>query len=427
MNYERVIAYDFPRSGVTALHDGSSINRRHNEAKKIVRRKKEKEILGEDVPGNGQDGLLFSNETGELVHKARYKLSAKRKTRKAGDQYTLSSASGRKIRNKCAAFFHAGARAFITLTFIQDLTDKKALDCLKNILHQWRKDRINKPDFNYLWVAERQHNGRIHFHIMVNDYFNIEKENTRWIRIQYNAGLKFKNTKKNFTFEREHIEAWEKKGRLQEILNPFDIEKINTQSHLSYYLTKYITKTANNEDKASFDFLPWGCSNNISNMYTGTSIMPEVFFEATTEENTLIVEKQFIRKSTGEVVEPGTQIIPQIHKNDWAISINILNRPHFHSWLYDVKNLNKKIAAGERPPVVEYDADHYFNDFCRRVTQQEFEALAITEQGTNAVEIAGTKILLNAVPVGNNEYYGLDTAYRKIYVNEIALNGNFLN
>ena len=295
------------------------------------------------------------------------------------------------------------------------------------MLHQWRKDRKEKPDFNYLWVAERQHNGRIHFHIMVNDYFDIAKENTRWVRIQYNAGVKFHCKKNNFTYERSHIEAWEKKGRLQEKLNPFDVETINNQSHLSYYLTKYITKTANNEDKSQFDFLPWGCSNNVSNFFTEVSVMPEVFFDATTESNTVVVQKQFVRKLTGEVVEPGTVIMPQVHKNDWAISVNILNRPHFHSWLWDIRQHNRKIAAGGRPSVIEYDAEHYFNDFCRRVTQDEFDLLAITTKGTQSLQIAGTTILLNAVPVGENEYYGIDKdTCRKVYADELLQDGSFI-
>mgnify|MGYP006377929337 CR=1 FL=1 len=119
MNYERVIAYDFPRSGVTPLYNGSSINRRHNDAKKIERRKKEAEILGKNVHGNGEDRLLFSVAAGELITEARAKLSKKQPAHKKGDKYTLSRASGRKIRNKCAAFFHAGARAFVTLTLLQ--------------------------------------------------------------------------------------------------------------------------------------------------------------------------------------------------------------------------------------------------------------------------------------------------------------------
>lgn len=428
LNYERAIVYDFPRSGVTPLYAGSSTNRNHNEKKKIERRKKEAQALGVDVYADRENRLLFSNEVGELCSAAKESLRGNNKRKQSGRPlYSISKSSGRKIRNKCAAFFESSARAFATLTFIQDVSDKKALDCLKNFLHQWRKD-FGK-NFNYLWVAERQHNGRIHFHLMIDRPVDIKKENTRWIRIQYNAGLQYTDKQRNFTYQRTHIEAWASKGRLQEKLNPFDVEYIKNQSHLSYYLTKYITKTANNEEGATFEFLPWKCSRNISAMHTETIILPDVFFEATTETNTVVVQKQFVRKKTGELVEPGTVIAPQVHKNDWAISVNILNRPHFHSWLWDLRQLNKKIAAGERPKIIEYDADHYYNDYCRSFTLEDLEMLALTPKGTNTLEIAGEKVLMADMPYSDNDYYGYDAIekYKPKFANRLDLAGNKLN
>lgn len=403
MNYERLIAHSMPRSGVVPLFSGSTINRQHNEKKRKERARREAEVY----------------EKSELQKR----IESEKKPRVPRVTYKLSKASGKKIRNKCAAFFSSCARAFVTLTFIENCDDKKALLCLKQMLHAWRKD-FGK-NFNYIWVAERQKNGRVHFHIMVSEKMNIPKMNTRWIRIQYNAGLKFRDEKHKITFEREHIEAWEKAGRLQEKLNPFDVEYINNQSHLSYYLTKYVTKTANNEDKATFDFLPWSCSHRVGAFVTETIIIPELFFDATTERNSVVVKKQFVRKRTGEVVEPGTVIFPTVHKNDWAISIAILNRQYYHSWLWDMNALNKRIARGERPAVVEYDADHYHNEYVRTFTSEEFDQLGM-KYGGHSIDLNGNLIYMSNREANENEFYGMDDNLIKIMSKEVDTAGNFI-
>lgn len=421
MNYERVIVYDFPRSGVTPLYNGSSFNRQHNERKKAKRVEAHEAALCSQVLQDGQIRLLPTGED-SLISNARQKLVRKKRARKNRTEYTLSGASGRKIRNKCAAFFSAAARAFVTLTFIQDVGDKKALTCLKQMLHGWRKE--HGKDFNYIWVAERQHSGRIHFHIMVSTPMNIKKENARWMRIQYNVGLKAKS-KSGQVFERSHIEAWIKAERLQEKFNPFDIEYINSQSHLSHYLTKYVTKTANNLDKAKFEFLPWGCSRRVSRSVTEQCIIPELFFDATTERNSITVEKEFVRKKTGEVVEAGTVIFPNVHKNDWSMSVNILNRQYYHSWLWDMRQLNKKILNdGFVLPIVEYDADHYYNDFVRTYNMDEMQILDMISDVTARVDLNGNIIEMGVMEYSDEAYFGRDeiTGARITAANNYSLN-----
>lgn len=422
MNYERVIAYDFPKSGIVPLFSGSSYNRRSLETRRKARKEIETALLDRDhLPFHTGDTTMAKSAAERMQL-----LNRRAAERKKKDKYSLSNTSGRKIRNKASAFFNAQAKAFITLTFIQDVGDKKALECLKNMLHQWRKDRRNAgEEFNYLWVAERQANGRIHFHVMVSDFFCLVKENIRWLRIQYNAGLTHYSEKLGVVWSREMMEttaahcwveqynkqekswhpvsahmkyheaaqvkaeltsqapAWYRlKSAVQDWLNPFDIEYIRNQSHLSHYLTKYITKTANNEDRTEFDFLPWNCSKLVSACFTEQIIMPELFFDATTGRNSITVEKQFVRRRTGEVVDPGTVIFPTLHKNDWAISVNILNKDYYNSWLYDMKAINKRILADGWAPVIdEYSPGEYFKDYCRPLDIEEINSLAQIEPG----------------------------------------------
>ena len=451
LNYERTIAHGFPRSGLVPMFSGSTFNRRHNAKKLADRKRREAEIY----------------EKSELQKK----IEAEKSKRKPRLTYTLSRTSGKKIRNKCAAFFSSGAKAFVTLTFLQDCTDKQAQLCLKQMLHSWRKD-FGK-NFNYIWVAERQQNGRVHFHVMVSERMDIPKMNARWVRIQYNAGLKFYSEKLARHLERSEVESmintWrisrvEKKNKkdkqvlpgtyneveakakakelsaantackynaiqqLQLHINGFDIEYINNQSHLSHYLTKYVTKTANNEDKATFDFLPWGCSRRVSALVTETIIIPELFLDAATERNSVIVQKQFVRKRTGEIVEPGTIIFPTVCKNDWAITISILNRPYYHSWLWDMNKLNKQILAGYEMPVVEYDADHYFNEYCRTYTAEEIDVLALVQEKADVLELAGNKVIMSTTTYDDDAYYGREQdSFRIIKAKEINTNGEFLN
>ena len=73
----------------------------------------------------------------------------------------------------------------MTLTFIQPVSDKKAMRCLTAYFDNWKKRGYA---CNYVAVMERQENGNPHWHILITRYVDIDEENLRWTRIQYNNG-----------------------------------------------------------------------------------------------------------------------------------------------------------------------------------------------------------------------------------------------
>lgn len=199
---------------------------------------------------------------------------------------TFSARSKAKVKDKATAFFRAMGtnKTFMTLTFIDDLPHKLAVEILNKFLTVLRKE---KKELEYLWVAEAQeeNNMRIHFHMLVNLRINIRRFNALWVLQQYNAGLRGKRIDgSNISIEEikaryDYDTAPGAKGKakggegVQAVLNPLDVEKAYGINGLAYYLTKYITK----QKKAEFGCLVWHCSRKVSRLFTRQVVGPSTF------------------------------------------------------------------------------------------------------------------------------------------------------
>jgi hypothetical protein len=103
----------------------------------------------------------------------------------------------------------------------------------------------------YLWVAERQtknviFENNIHFHLISNKYWKIDKHWKYWIDVQ----------KKN------NICVRQVDFKPASAFDVIGITSRNSKGILSY-ITKYITK-----NNSQFRFQPWNCSKKISQLYT---------------------------------------------------------------------------------------------------------------------------------------------------------------
>ena len=148
----------------------------------------------------------------------------------------LTSAQKRDIRNKLIAFSYVAKRRELVLTFITlTLTSKQVYEdsSYNKLLNIWltrmRKDYKN---FEYLWVAEKQKNGNIHYHIVTNTYVSISKCNYYWCLILQNSGHKVNMPTKLSS---------------KSSSNPVDVERIDMRGSdwikkISFYMTKYVTK-----------------------------------------------------------------------------------------------------------------------------------------------------------------------------------------
>ena len=169
-----------------------------------------------------------------------------------------------KIRNKILNFFSLNASkkfcAFYTITFTLSIDDNLAYQLFNIWLTRCRK---SEGLHSYLWVAERQKNGTLHFHLITNNYMSIRIVNA---------------------FMRESLQTQFDKGNLncsQKIINNYngiDVDNLyqpkkrkdnkkrlsgnEAKDKLSFYLTKYVTKNDTLSNR-----LPWHCSRDISALF----------------------------------------------------------------------------------------------------------------------------------------------------------------
>lgn len=136
----------------------------------------------------------------------------------------------------------------MTLTFLNKVSDEQAVDLLWKFLDNAKKRSKN---FQYILVAERQtkndhFKGNVHFHMVTNKYWKIEKWWNYWIDLQRKNGVipREKNFKPS---------------------SAFDVKQLTSKNikAISSYVTKYVTK-----NKAKFKCQVWNCSKKVSNLYT---------------------------------------------------------------------------------------------------------------------------------------------------------------
>ncbi|MES2812735.1 MAG: hypothetical protein V4670_09725 [Bacteroidota bacterium] len=161
----------------------------------------------------------------------------------------LSRRSKQKIRKKLICFARCHKKlSFVTLTFLNKVTDEQAVNILRKFIDNVKKRSVN---FQYLWVAERQtkndfFKGNIHFHMITNKYWKIEKWWNYWLDLQKKNGIvpRDENYKPS---------------------SAFDVKELNSNNirSIASYVTKYVTK---NNDK--FTCQVWNCSRQVSELYT---------------------------------------------------------------------------------------------------------------------------------------------------------------
>lgn len=163
-----------------------------------------------------------------------------------------------RLRNKIKAFSQIGDQRnfskFITISFPAGLPD---ISC-KQALNTWlTKLRSMDKYFNYIWIAERQKNGTMHFHIITKTFFNIKVINLHMAKT---------------------IDYIIKTSRLRNInfsinkYNGVDIQVIYRIKELSQYVTKYVTK-----NDTEMEGYPSNCSKLISELFTRVQITDEEF------------------------------------------------------------------------------------------------------------------------------------------------------
>lgn len=205
-----------------------------------------------------------------------------------------------KIKNKLKAWYFAQTKkrrfpvfVFCTLTLTGDyppeFTDK---DCNKMFNVWLTKIRKIYGKFNYLWVAEKQKNGRLHYHLITDKFIHINSCQYHWLKTLKTYGFTVRTDlqdirKNGFTYKGE---SGKQIKRFKE--NPLDVKQVrpyyskSTKKPFSVLkaIGRYITKYISKNDSEIFAQL-WNCSVSISHIATGiVKIMTQETFEMLVEQ-----------------------------------------------------------------------------------------------------------------------------------------------
>ncbi|MBN2747565.1 MAG: hypothetical protein JXR34_12630 [Bacteroidales bacterium] len=204
-----------------------------------------------------------------------------------------------KIKKKCHAFARLGKSrnflAFYSISFPQGLTDETAYKIFNTWLTRCRRNCGLK---SYLWVAERQKNKTIHFHLLTNDFMPIKTVNGFMA-----AALMTEKKKGNEVLKEVETGKY----------NGVDVKRVgNNRKGLISYLAKYISK-----NEIEFFRLPWHCSRDVSRLFTSYVIdedEEDKFFNAIPKElekYTEILEHDYFR-ATGFKFNPEDKVFEEI-------------------------------------------------------------------------------------------------------------------
>ena len=165
-----------------------------------------------------------------------------------------------KVRDKADAFFQlrqsARFMAFYSISFPAGTSEDMCFQLFNTWLTRVRETR---KDFQYLWIAERQGNNTVHFHMLTHCFLNIRVVNH---------------------FMAAAIQTQVQKGNMEwgnsskELYNGVDVKHVHNAKGVSRYLTKYMTKRKKDESGAmvkeyhTFNRLAWHCSRRVSALFT---------------------------------------------------------------------------------------------------------------------------------------------------------------
>lgn len=228
----------------------------------------------------------FKIETVKKDHNGKVSIHAKRKIGKA-IEYLLFLAREKELPDTYNGRNYKFKLAFITLTLPskQIHSDQIIKDkCLNQFLIEARKKFGVK---NYLWRAEKQINGNIHFHILVDKFIPWNELRNIWNRIinkldyvsNYRAEMR-KFHSGGFQVRKDLLKQWSYKSQIKaynaakirdwDSPNSTDIHSVHKVKNIQAYVSKYCTK---DEQNAGLTGRLWGCNEALSNIPGAQLIM----------------------------------------------------------------------------------------------------------------------------------------------------------
>lgn len=182
---------------------------------------------GKGVVGSGSGSSSYGVHGEVLFPKSRENKKQKRASGKPKEKRTYR-VNSTLVRSKVHAFAKLrGFKsffAFYSISFPEGMPDLSAMKALNIWLTRVRK---LSPKIEYVWVAERQKNGTIHFHCLVDRFLNIRVVN--WYMSKAIQGVLRSDGVRSIEFNRARY-------------NGVDVKRVFNMQGVKAYLTKYMAK-----------------------------------------------------------------------------------------------------------------------------------------------------------------------------------------
>lgn len=219
-------------------------------------------------------------------HNNKVSKQATRKVSKAVD-YLVFLSSDKKLPATAHGKSLNFKISFITLTLssTQIHSDNEIKERLLNHFLIEAKKKWNVR--NYLWRAEKQKNGNIHFHILTDKFIHWSELRNVWNRIQNKLGyvdryrqemLAFHNG--GFKVREDLLKKWDYKNQLKAYRtgskqdwnspNSTDVHSLRFISNTKAYVMKYVTKEEHNQE---LEGRLWGCNYELTNIPGGRVVV----------------------------------------------------------------------------------------------------------------------------------------------------------
>ncbi len=252
--------------------------------------------------------------------------------RKRKDEHYLNKT---KVRDKCTAFFELERSqkfcAFYSVSFPKGMPEDVIYKCWNTWLTNLRKTYGLK---DYVWVAEYQQNGTLHYHMLCNVRMEIQRVNRAMGICLFHQGYLTTTIDK---------------------YNGVDVKKVHgSRENLNAYLTKYVSK----QDNFIYKHSPWRCSQSVSALFTSMMIDAK-------DSLTLLQEL--------------SSRITQVYENDFAVVEYFNIKDGSGKWYNIPDHYRKKIQQLNEKIINQIEKERYEKIHCDSI-QSELSSLQVSER-----------------------------------------------
>lgn len=235
----------------------------------------------------------------------------------------VQSAQPRRIYNPVRGISHYHTMSFVTLTISSNERNYTAKEAYRLTLRPFLQWMCKYKGVRlYVWKAELQKRGQIHYHLITPSFIHYQEIRDKWNHLQAAAGML-----DAFYAAHGHRDP-----------NSTDIHSCRKIRNVAQYLIKYLSKEEKTEARTTGKV--WDCSLNLKKAKYYTSVVDSSLLE----ELTKIVEE---KKAVAVSADRCTIIRFKAGKPQQAMSIAGLH--DFYSYLLNIRNAPPLPAKRHRP------------------------------------------------------------------------------